>query len=224
MKSDLIATVCHEIRTPLTGIRMVLHLLLERNVGDLTSLQSQMIVAARDDCERLLSTLDDLLDFSHLQSGRERLELRPVSPRELLDEARLTFQPQAGTRRIAFRVEADASLPPVLADRSRIAHVLGIFTSNALKFAPEGSMIRLVAEEVAPRIRLSVIDSGPGIPQPDHARIFENSFRHPGEPANGAGSGLSIAREVVQAHDGRIGLESEPHLATRFFCELPIAT
>jgi signal transduction histidine kinase len=223
MKSDLIATVCHEIRTPLTGIRMVLHLLLERKVGDLTPVQNEMIQAARDDCERLLSTLDGLLDLSRIQSGREQLELRPVLPCELLDEARLTFQPQAGTRRITLHVAADESLPPVVADRARIGHVIGSFTSNALKFAPEGSMIQLTAEKVADRIRLSVIDSGPGIPQPYHARIFDKFFRLPGAPANGAGLGLSIAREIVQAHDGRIGLESEPPVATRFFCELPIA-
>lgn len=224
MKSDLVATLCHEIRTPLTGIRMVLHLLLERNVGDLTPVQNEMILAARDDCERLLVTLDGLLDLSRIQSGHEQLDLRPVHPRELLDEARLTFQPQAGTRRITLQVEADESLPPVLADRARIGHVIASFTSNALKFAPEGSIVRLVAEEAALRIRLSVIDSGPGIPQPYHARIFEKFFRLPGSPANGSGLGLSIAREIVQTHDGRIGLESEPHVATRFFCELPIAT
>lgn len=224
MKSDLIATVCHEIKTPLTGIRMVLHLLLERNVGDLTPLQLEMIQAARDDCERLLVTLESLLDLSRIESGREQLDLRPASAHDILEETRDAFQAQADTRRITLRVEADESLPPLLADRARIGHVIGNFASNALKFAPEGSIIRLVAEKTPERIRLSVIDSGPGVPQPHHARIFDKFFRLPGHPVGGAGLGLSIAREIAQAHDGRVGVESEPHVATRFFCELPIAS
>jgi signal transduction histidine kinase len=224
MKSDLIATACHEIKTPLTGIRMVLHLLLERNVGDLTPLQLEMIQAARDDCERLLLTLDSLLDLSRMESGREQLDLRPVAAREILEKTRDAFLAQADARGITLQVETEESLPRLLADRVRIGHVIGNFASNALKFAPEGSMIRLVAEKTPERIRLSVIDSGPGIPQPHHARIFDKFFRLPGQPASGAGLGLSIAREIVQAHDGRVGVESEPHVATRFFCELPIAS
>jgi signal transduction histidine kinase/HAMP domain-containing protein len=225
MKTNLISTISHEIKTPLTGIRMILHLLLEKSGGDLTKMQDEMVQAACDDCERLLSTLNSLLDLSRMEAGRTQLELRTVAPRELLDETRAAFQVQAIGRDIALSVHADDRLPRVLADGARIIHVIGNFTSNALKFAPAHSTVRLTADAVAGGfVRFSVIDAGPGIPNQFHARIFDKFFRTPGHRVEGVGLGLSIAREIVHAHDGRIGVESVPNIATRFYCELPIAT
>jgi signal transduction histidine kinase/HAMP domain-containing protein len=224
MKTNLISTISHEIRTPLTGIRMMLHLLLEKNGGDLTAMQHEMVQAACADCERLLSTLNSLLDLSRMEAGRAQLELQPVPPGELIEEARTAFQSQADAMDVRIQLEVEEELPAVLADRARMMHVIGNFTSNALKFAPKQSTIRLTADRSgADRVRLSVIDSGPGIPEQYHARIFDKFFQAPGHLPDGIGLGLSIARQIVHAHDGRTGVHSEPHVATRFYCELPIA-
>jgi signal transduction histidine kinase len=225
MKTNLISTISHEIKTPLTGIRMILHLLLEKSGGDLTKMQEEMVQAACDDCERLLTTLNSLLELSRMEAGRTQLDLQPVPPRDLLTETRDAFQIHAVGRNITLSVHADDKLPPVLADSGRMIHVIGNFTSNALKFAPEHSTVRLTADRVGNKfVRLSVIDSGPGIPSQFHARIFDKFFRSPGQRVEGVGLGLSIAREVVHAHDGRIGVESVPNVATRFYCELPLAS
>ncbi len=225
MKTNLISTISHEIKTPLTGIRMILHLLLERSGGDLTQAQEEMVQAACDDCERLLGTLNGLLDLSRMEAGRAQLDLQAVPPGELLAEIRDAFQVHAADRGITLAVQCEADVPPILADRSRMIHVIGNFASNALKFAPDRSTVRLMAERSGEElVRLSVIDAGPGIPAQYHTKIFDKFFRTPGNRGEGAGLGLSIAREIVYAHDGRVGVESEPHAATRFYCELPIAT
>lgn len=224
MKTNLISTISHEIKTPLTGIRMMLHLLLERSSGDLSPMQLEMVQAACDDCERLLATLNSLLDLSRMEAGRTQLDLQPVPPGELLEEARSAFQSQAEARQITLAVEAAPDLPPVLADRNRMMHVIGNFTSNALKFSAPQSIVRLTAEPaMAGFVRLSVIDTGPGVPEEYHARIFDKFFRPPDQRSDGVGLGLSIAREIVHAHDGRVGVHSQPHVATRFYCELPLA-
>ncbi|MGH8047574.1 MAG: ATP-binding protein [Chthoniobacterales bacterium] len=225
MKTSLISTISHEIKTPLTGIRMILHLLLEKSGGDLTGMQQEMVQAACDDCERLLATLNNLLDLSRMEAGSTHLDLQPVPARELLDETRAAFQIHAANRNISLDVHADDKLPPVLADRARMMHVIGNFTSNAIKFAPENSTVRLTADSIGAGefVRLSVIDEGPGIPGQFHAKIFDKFFRTPGHRTEGVGLGLSIAREIIHAHDGRIGVESVPNVATRFYCELPAA-
>jgi signal transduction histidine kinase/HAMP domain-containing protein len=225
MKTNVISTISHEIKTPLTGIRMILHLLLEKSGGDLTEMQEEMVQAACDDCERLLTTLNNLLELSRMEAGRTQLDLQPVPPCDLLNDARDAFQIHAVGRNIKLSVHADEKLPHVLADSARMIHVIGNFTSNALKFAPEHSTVRLTADRIGSRfVRLSVIDAGPGIPSQFHARIFDKFFRTPSHRVEGVGLGLSIAREVVHAHDGRIGVESVPNVATRFYCELPLAS
>lgn len=224
MKTNLISTISHEIKTPLTGIRMMLHLLQERNAGDLNPAQGEMVQAACDDCERLLATLNSLLELARMEAGHAQLALRPVSPRQLLETSRNAFATQADNLRIHLEVLADANLPTIAADAERMSHVIGNFLSNALKFAPRESTVRLTAVNVAGGfVRLSVIDQGQGVPEASHAHIFDKFYRFPGQKADGAGLGLSIAREIVLAHEGRIGVESQPHVETRFFCDIPVS-
>lgn len=224
MKTNLISTISHEIKTPLTSIRMVLHLLLERSSGDLNPTQGEMVQAACEDCERLLTTLNGLLELSRIETGHSQLELRPVAPRDLLEQTRRAHQTAADTRGISLSLEVDDDLPPVLADPARAVLALGNFVSNALRAAPAGSTVRLTAERTTDdRVRLSVIDAGSGIPEAYHARIFDKFFRAPGQSGEGAGLGLSIAREIILAHDGRIGMNSVPGIETRFHCDLPLA-
>jgi len=224
MKSNLISTISHEIKTPLTGIRMILHLLLEKNCGDLSDIQDEMVQSACDDCERLLRTLNTLLDLSRLEAGRMELALAGESPASLLEECAASVADRAHLRGISCETTVEKDIPRVLVDRQRISHVLGNFASNALKFAPDRSTITFVAIKLgADFVRLSVIDEGPGIAGEYHARIFEKFFRPPGQKTDGVGLGLSIAREIVNAHDGRIGVQSAPGIRTEFYCDLPIA-
>jgi len=224
MKSNLLATVSHEIKTPLTGIRMVLHLLLEGRTGDLAPLQQKMVMSARDDCERLLVTLKRLLDLVRVESGASQLQMRPLQFTETLERARELFASTAAERRIDLVLECEAGLPLIEGDAVRLDEVVQNLISNALKHGPDGEPVtmRLTKRHDGRFLRLSVIDHGPGVPHEVRGRIFDKFYRVPGQKVEGVGLGLSIAREIVLAHGGRIGLASA-NAPTEFHVDLPVA-
>jgi signal transduction histidine kinase len=224
MKSDMLSTLSHEIRTPLTGIRLVLHLLLEKSTGELTKAQEELVTTAWSDCERLLKTLSSILDLARMESGKAQLDLRQIPAMRVIEESYYAFRDQAETCSHALRMDVPEGLPAVYADLERIALVFSNFLSNALKYSYDDSEIILMARSLGPDfVRFSVINSGPGLSEGDQARVFDKFYRSSANKREGAGLGLSIAREVVQAHDGRIGVFSEQGKRTEFYCDLPVA-
>lgn len=224
MKVDALATVSHEIKTPLTSIRMILHLLLEQKTGSLTDLQEEMITSASNDCERLLGTLETLLEHTRLASGSKHLDLMTMTPRDLLAELPLSLVDAAREKGVTLEVLVDENLPRVSADPPRITQVINNLLSNAIKFAPGGTTVTVTASKRgADHVRFSFSDHGPGVPDDLQDRIFERFFREPGQAHEGTGLGLSICREIIEAHDGRISFTSEPDQPTRFFFDLAIA-
>jgi two-component system, NtrC family, sensor histidine kinase KinB len=224
MKSDILSTLSHEIRTPLTAIRLVLHLLMEKSVGGLTVAQEEIVTTAWNDCERLLKTLYSILDLARMESGKSQLDLKPVSAKRLVEESYFGFHDQADASSHPLRMEVPDALPLVYADLERIALVFSNFLSNALKYSYGGTEIILTARKLSSDfVRFSVISSGPGVPEEEQAHVFDKFYRGAGHKGEGAGLGLSIARQVVQAHDGRIGVFSELEKITEFYCDLPVA-
>lgn len=223
LKNDLVATVAHELRTPLTSLRMAAHLLAEGVAGPLTERQADLLQAARDDCERLQGIVDDLLDLSRVQSGRLDLRLRPVAARALVEAAHADQRLLAEERGLAFEVEEPCAEGTVLADPDRVRLVLANLTANALRYTPAGGRVTLRARPDDGGVRFGVADTGPGI-APEHiAHLFERFYRVPGSPEGGAGLGLFIAKEIVEAHGGRIGVESTLGEGTTFWFILPAA-
>lgn len=221
LKSDMVATVAHEFRTPLTSIRMAIHLLAEETVGPLNTRQADLVHAAREDCDRLQGIVDDLLDLARLQAGRAELEKREVSPETLIDEACEALHGLAELHEVELHEEVSPLLPMVKADAERIGVVLSNLVANAIRYSPPKAEVTLRARAENSSVRFEVEDRGPGIP-PEHQReVFDRFFRVPGAPAGAAGLGLSIAREIVEAHGGRIGVESEPGRGSRFWFTLP---
>ena len=218
-KTNLVATVSHELKTPLTSVRMVLHLLLEKSLGPLTNRQNELIQTARRDSERLLKILDALLDIARLESDATSLTLKPMPPEELVnsiaEEARRLAVPQG------FKVTTDVQggLLPVAVDRQQIGHVFHNFISNALKHSPAGASIAItaVADDDNTGVQFAVRDEGSGIPEEFQGRIFDRFYRVPGQTKAGVGLGLSIAREIVVAHGGRVGVRSQPGKGSEFF-------
>ncbi|MBV8142789.1 MAG: HAMP domain-containing protein [Verrucomicrobia bacterium] len=224
MKSDLLSTLSHEIRTPLTAIRLVLHLLLEKSVGGLSAAQEELVTTARNDCERLLKTLNSILDLARMESGKSQLNLQPIPAARVIEESYQNFHDQAAALSHPLRVDVPETLPSVYADPERIPLVFSNFLSNALKYSDRDSEIVLQARNLRSEfVRFSVINSGPGLSEEEQARVFDKFYRAPGHKGDGAGLGLSIARQVVQAHDGRIGVISESEKKTEFYCDLPVA-
>lgn len=235
LKNDLVATVAHEFRTPLTSLRMALHLVTEEAVGPLTGKQADLMFAAREDCERLQIIVDELLNLSRIESGTIELHRRRTDPAGLIEVAIEPHRAAAEQAQITLRTEALPGLPEVFVDPDRMQLVFSNLLTNAIRFAPRDSeiVVRARAEAAvseagshrapAPtRIRFEVADLGPGIPPQHQAGLFEKFFRVPGSPEGGSGLGLFIAKGVVQAHGGEIGIDSEPGRGARFWFTVPV--
>jgi len=220
-KTNLVATVSHELKTPLTSLRMSLYLLLEQQVGTLAPLQHELLETARGDADRLLRILNDLLDLSRIESGVVAPDLTPVTVAELLAE--MAREVRALTDAAEQTVSVRATLAdPVCMDRDRIRHVFINLLTNASKYAPSGSEIVLYAEAAADGfMRFGVRDRGPGIGETDRRRVFEKFYRVPGQTRKGAGLGLAICREIVVAHGGSINCDSVPGEGSDFYFLLP---
>jgi len=224
VKSDLVATVSHELKTPLTSIRLVVHLLLEETVGPLSPKQTELLLDARDNAERLLTIINNLLDLARIEEGRVRLERVPEEPGALLRSAAEAVQPRADDKDVTVDVEAPDDLPPIAIDVERMAHALGNLLDNALTHTERGGRITLGAARADGAVVLSVADTGVGIPPEHLPHLFERFSRVPGQtPEGGTGLGLAIVREIVTAHGGSITCESRPGEGTTFRITLPVA-
>ncbi len=224
VKTNLVSTVSHELKTPLTSIRMGLHLLLEERIGSLNPKQLELLVAAREDSERLLRMINDLLDLARLESGQTRQRLEVVSPGVLIEEALPDLRSLAEAHDSRLVADVAPDLPDVAVDPRQIGHVFSNFVSNAARFSKAGEEIVLSVKPAGKSVRFSVLDHGPGIAKEFQARVFERFFRIPGtEESNGVGLGLAIAKEIVVSHSGSIGLRSTPGEGSEFYFDLPVA-
>jgi two-component system, NtrC family, sensor histidine kinase KinB len=223
VKSDLVATVSHELKTPLTSIRLALHVLLEEVVGPLTPKQIELLLEARENAERLLDRVNSLLDLARLEEKREGLVLRAESPASLLQSAAEAIRPRAEDKGIDLEVEAPEDLPPVGADPERLGHALDNLLDNAVTYTNRGGRITLKAARSDDGVTITIADTGQGIPREYLPHVFERFFRVPGRSrGSGTGLGLAIVREIVNAHGGRIDCTSQPGVGTEFRLTLPL--
>lgn len=206
-KTKALATLGHEVKTPVAGMRMSLHLLLEEKLGALNPEQRELLQVGRDDCERLLKVLQALMELARLESGGTPLRLATQLPADLLGEA---AQANAETARKAgceLRIDPLPELPEVLAEPLYAGRVLGNFITNACKYGLPGQPIQLRAQARKDGyVRLSVVNRGRPLSDAEQARIFDPFFRRPGESAEGTGLGLAICREIGARHGGRVGV------------------
>jgi signal transduction histidine kinase len=221
-KTNLVGTVSHELKTPLTSLRLAVYLLLEEKVGHLVPAQLELLETARDEADRLLRILDDLLDLARLESGDAALSRREVGVAGLLAEMAREAQPHLAAAHQRLVVHCAETVGTVSADVDRLRHVFLNFLTNAAKYAHPGATVTLYAEP-APLgfVRCGVRDEGPGIPPEAVQHIFDRFYRVPGSARKGAGLGLAIAREIVAAHGGTIGCASRPGQGSDFYFDLP---
>jgi signal transduction histidine kinase len=219
--TDLVATVAHEFRTPLTSLRMAIHLCTEQTVGPLTDKQADLLYAAREDCERLQTIVDEFLHVSRVHSGDAPLVRAHLDPEGLVRATIAAHERAAAERSVHLAPEALPGLPPIDADRERLLVALDNLVANAIRFSPTGSTVAVRARTADGAVRFEVRDEGPGIPPEWRESVFERNVRVPGSPGSGAGLGLFIARESVLAHGGRIGVDSEVGKGSTFWIEMP---
>ena len=221
LKNDVVATIAHEFRTPLTSLRMAVHLCTEQVAGPLTEKQAELLHAAREDCDRLQTMVDDLLDMSRIESGRVELYPLPTPVGMLAESAIEQFKAEADAKGV--RLSADIAIPEVrvLADHERVGHIFSNLINNALRHTQREGSVTVGAALTNGAVRFTVTDTGTGIAKEYHERLFEKFFQVPDGGPKGTGLGLYIAREIVRGHGGDIGVESEPGKGSTFWFTLP---
>jgi len=223
VKNGLISTVSHELKTPLTSVRLAIHLLLSEKIGPLSVKQSEVLEAAHQDSDRLYRVIEDLLDISRIESGSSEMQLQTVNVESLLLQVTEKVRPAFKDHGIALTLEVPAEAPAVFADPQRIPLVFDNLLSNALKYTPRGGAVRISARSAEDMVQFMVEDTGIGIAPEYLPRLFEKFFRVPGQEQVDSGLGLTIAEEIVVAHGGRIEVASQPGKGTRFTFTIRVA-
>ncbi|MEM7153542.1 MAG: ATP-binding protein [Myxococcota bacterium] len=225
MKDEFVSIVSHELRTPLTSIRGSLGLLEGGVAGELPPKASDLVRIARSNTDRLIRLINDILDLDKMEAGQVTLQRSAVPVRGLIDEVIGEMSGYAQQMEVAIAVEA-SHCDPVHADRDRLAQVLTNLLSNAVKFSPAGGQVVVRMETRATRVRISVVDRGPGIAASDIPKLFQKFHQLDASDARsrgGSGLGLVIAKTLVEAHHGQIGVESEVGQGSTFYFELPVS-
>lgn len=216
VKTGLISTVSHELKTPLTSIRLAIHVLLNEKLGPLSPQQMEILATARQDSDRLYRVIEDLLDISRIESGRAELQLEPVNVEDLVLQVTDKMRSAFLDRKITVHLKVAPEVPRVLIDPTRFQLVFDNLLNNALKYTPSGGEVTIAARPEDGMVSFTVEDTGIGIAPEYLPRIFEKFFRVPGQDHIGSGLGLTIAKEIVEAHQGTITVASQPGKGTKF--------
>jgi two-component system, NtrC family, sensor histidine kinase KinB len=225
MKSEFIATVSHELRTPLTSINMAVDILSQEVLGTVNASQKDMLATAKDDCERLTKLVKELLDLSRLESGKYELKRESVNLRLVVEEALKPLRLQFREKGIRLETDIANEMPEVPGDQQQLSWVITNLVSNALRYTPADGVVTIHADIAGDSVRVSVSDSGRGIPADAIEVIFDKfvQVKQSTDATPGSvGLGLAIAKEVVEAHGGKIWVESIMGQGSTFFFTIPL--
>jgi signal transduction histidine kinase/CHASE3 domain sensor protein len=224
LKDDFVATVSHELRTPLTSMMGFLEMIREEEAGELTDEQKRYLAIVYRSSERLQRLVGDLLFVARLDANGFQLQLAPVAVDEVVHEAVESSAALARSRELELVPEIE-STPPITADRERLAQLAGNLVSNALKFTRAGGRVVVRCFSTDGRVVFEVEDTGVGIPEAEHDRLFQRFFRSSTaaeQAIPGTGLGLVISKAIAEAHGGTIDVESRSGVGTRVRVELPL--
>lgn len=222
-KTNFIATVSHELKTPISSIQMSLQLLENKQIGSLNGEQLSLVQSIQEDAGRLLKITGELLNMTQVETGSIQMSALPVSPGEIADYAVSTNKVAAESKQIKLQTSMPADISLVLADKEKTAWVLTNLVSNAIRYSYDNSTVLINVAAEADKIKFSVTDSGQGIAPEYIDKIFDRYFRIPGTRKEGTGLGLSISKEFIEAQGGSIFVKSEYGAGSTFSFTLPKA-
>jgi two-component system, OmpR family, phosphate regulon sensor histidine kinase PhoR len=226
VRQDFVANVSHEFRTPLTAIQGFAETLLAGALDDPAN-RRRFVEIIREHSMRLARLTQDLLKLSRIEAGQLKLDFRPVSVTQLIESCVETAQLKAVPRQLALHVNLPDQLPSARGDSNTLQEVLQNLLDNALQYTPAGGKIEVSASCSNGHVVVTVADTGIGIPQAEQARIFERFYRVDAarsREAGGTGLGLSIARHIMEAHGGRLWVESAVGEGSRFHFSIPVTS
>lgn len=221
-KTNFIATISHELKTPISAIKMGVQLLGNQKFGELNEQQQELLKSINEDGQRLLDITGELLNLSQVESGNIRLTVEKCSPKEIVQTAVKNVEKLAEQKNISISTEylledSDA----VTADFDKTVWVMNNFLTNAVKHSFQDESIKIVVEKLDSFIQFSIIDTGSGIDEKYHRQIFDRYFQVPGEHQNGTGLGLAISKNFIEKQHGEIGVKSSLNNGSTFYFRLP---
>jgi len=226
-KSEFLAHMSHELRTPLNIIIGFSELMIDKVAGKINDKEKQCLSDILDSGHHLLNLINGALDLSKIESGKMELNLENIALDKVIEPLTRTMTPILTPRQQNLDVEIEDGLPPVYADKAKIKQVLLNLLSNAAWFTPDGGKLKIEASRKGDWCQVSVIDSGTGIKKEDQERIFEPFYQLDNPPTRekgGTGLGLTLVKQIIERHGGRIWVESEYGKGSRFIFTLPLAT
>ena len=220
-REEVLGVVSHDLRGPLSTLVTTAVLLSETGSERRENTRKWLDVIRRA-ADQMNQLIGDLLDVSQIEAGRFAVELAPHSLRTLLSQTCEQWGTLAAAGGLRMECDVEDGLPPVECDERQLARVLANLLGNALKFTPRGGRVRLYAAAEGEEVRISVADTGPGLPPEQIGRVFDRFWKAQDVDRRGAGLGLAIARGIVEAHHGRIGVDSVPGQGSTFWLTLPV--
>jgi len=221
-KTNFIATVSHELKTPIASIKLSLQLLENAKTGDMNEDQKQLVESIKDDSQRLLKITGELLNLSQLETGNIQLNIEKSNPHEIVNYAVEAVKVQADQKQIKLVINADENLEDVKADSEKTGWVLINYLSNAIRYSSEKSTIVIQLKKENNQIVFQVIDTGKGIDARYKDKVFDKYFQVPGSQKSGTGLGLAISKEFIEAQNGNVGVESNLGLGSTFWFALKV--
>lgn len=221
-KTNFIATISHELKTPISSIKMSLKLLEDERVGTVNEEQQKLIAHIKDDSQRLLKITGELLDLTQVETGNIQLHYQKTKPREIIDYASAAMSFQAEQKGVRFEIDCADVLPELNIDMEKTAWVMLNLMANAVRYSPDNSVVKIAATALKGDICFSVTDQGKGIEAKYREKIFDKYFKIPNGGSPGTGLGLAISKEFITAQNGRIWVESEMGKGSTFYFELPV--
>ena len=223
-KTNFIATISHELKTPISSIKLSLKLLEDARIGEVNDEQRALLKNIKDESQRLLKITGELLDMSQAESGNIKLDITESNSLSIVNYATDTVQFQAKQKQVAIQIVSDEMLCTIAADEEKTAWVVVNLLSNALRYSPENSTITIQLKQLDKYIEFSVQDQGPGIEEQYQSKIFNRYFQVPSTAKEkiGTGLGLAISKDFIEAQKGKIFIESLPGQGSRFGFTLPV--
>ena len=221
-KTNFIATVSHELKTPIASIKLSLQLLENAKTGDMNDDQKQLVESIKDDSQRLLKITGELLNLSQLETGNIQLNIGKSNPHEIVKYAVEAVKVQADQKQIQLVVDANENLKNVKADAEKTGWVLINYLSNAIRYSSEKITILIKLKEENNQMVFQVIDTGKGIDTRYKDKVFDKYFQIPGSQKSGTGLGLAISKEFIEAQNGSVGVESNLGLGSTFWFTLKV--